>query len=189
MTSPRESGIHRKTQVALGLAPPAPQLSATLTAILSPLQGVRSPWRGFPMPRFQRHIFTCINERSADSPRGCCVAKGGKEVAEALKAKIHQAGLRRIVRANKAGGLDQCSHGTTLVVYPEGVWYGGVGVEDVDEIIRRHIVGGEVVERLVIPDEDLTGRPWPGKAQGGERVEPKPLVLDGLVAPNDQELE
>jgi (2Fe-2S) ferredoxin len=46
-----------------------------------------------------------------------------------------------------------------MVVYPEGVWYGGVGVGDLDEIIRRHIIGGEVVERLVIPDEDLTGKP------------------------------
>lgn len=189
MGRPREAGVIRKIHVAPGPTPTVPQLSATLTAILPPLQGVRHPWRGFPMPRFQRHVFTCINERSADSPRGCCAAKGSKEVAEALKAKLHQAGLRRIVRANKSGCLDQCSRGTTMVVYPEGVWYGGVGVGDLDEIIRRHIIGGEVVERLVIPDEDLTGKPWPGKAEGGERIEPKPLALDGLVAPNDQDLE
>lgn len=189
MTCPRESGTNRKTQVALGTIPTVPQLSATLTAILSPPQGVRHPWRGSLMPRFQRHIFTCINERSADSPRGCCAAKGGEDVAQALKAQLHDAGLRRIVRANKSGCLDQCSRGTTMVVYPEGVWYGGVGVADVDEIIKRHIIGGEVVERLVIPDEDLTGKPWPGEAQGGERVEPKPLALDGLQAPNDQDIE
>jgi (2Fe-2S) ferredoxin len=43
------------------------------------------------------------------------------------------------------------------VVYPDNVWYGGVSVDDVDEIIREHIVCGRVVERLVIPDEELTG--------------------------------
>ena len=44
-----------------------------------------------------------------------------------------------------------------MVVYPEAVWYGGVRLEDVDEIIDEHIVGGRPVQRLVIADEDLTG--------------------------------
>jgi (2Fe-2S) ferredoxin len=44
-----------------------------------------------------------------------------------------------------------------MVVYPEGVWYGRVTPDDVDEIIEKHIEGGQVVERLVIPDEHLTG--------------------------------
>lgn len=183
--APREAGIIRKTQVAHGSAPTVSELSAALTAIFPSLQGVRRPQRGIPMPRFQRHIFTCIHERSADSPRGCCAAKGSEDVAAALKAQLHAAGLRRIVRANKSGCLDQCSRGTTMVVYPEGVWYGGVGLGDVDEIIRRHIIGGEIVERLVIPDDDLTGRPLPPEAQSAERAELKPLELDGLLDPND----
>ncbi len=61
------------------------------------------------------------------------------------------------MRANKSGCLDQCARGTTVVVYPEGTWYGGVTAEDVEEIIREHIVGGEIVDRLVIPDDELTG--------------------------------
>jgi len=36
----------------------------------------------------------------------------------------------------------------TVVVYPEQIWYGGVKVEDVDEIVRRHLLGGVPVERL-----------------------------------------
>ena len=35
---------------------------------------------------------------------------------------------------------------------PEAVWYGGVTLADVDEIIESHIVGGKPVERLVVPD-------------------------------------
>jgi (2Fe-2S) ferredoxin len=42
--------------------------------------------------------------------------------------------------------------GPTVVVYPDDVWYGGVTLADVDEIIDAHIVGGNPVERLVIPD-------------------------------------
>ncbi len=37
-----------------------------------------------------------------------------------------------------------------LVVYPDAVWYTYVDRDDIDEIIDRHVVGGEVVERLKI---------------------------------------
>jgi (2Fe-2S) ferredoxin len=60
-----------------------------------------------------------------------------------------------LVRANKSGCLDQCELGPTVVVYPEAVWYGHVQPEDVDEIIDSHIVNGQPVERLRIPDEVL----------------------------------
>jgi len=109
------------------------------------------------MAKFKRHIFICTNERDSDDERGCCKPKGAADVARAFKKRLFNAGLRRIVRPNTSGCLDQCSHGVTLVVYPEAVWYGGVTVDDVDEIIREHIVGGRPVERLVIPDDELTG--------------------------------
>jgi (2Fe-2S) ferredoxin len=35
-----------------------------------------------------------------------------------------------------------------MVVYPEGVWYAGVTVADVAEIVREHLVSGRPVERL-----------------------------------------
>ena len=54
------------------------------------------------------------------------------------------------VRMNKSGCLDRCDEGPILVVYPDGVWYTYVDRSDIDEIIDRHIVGGEIVERLVI---------------------------------------
>ena len=110
------------------------------------------------MAQFKRHVFICINEREESDPRGCCASKGGAEVAAAFKAKLYEHGLKRIVRANKAGCLDQCARGITVVVYPEAVWYGGVTLEDVDEIIAEHIIGGRPVERLRIPDDKLTGR-------------------------------
>ena len=110
------------------------------------------------MAKFQRHIFVCINQRPGEDARGCCAAKGGAEVATELKKRLYERGLKRVVRPNKAYCLDQCAKGVAMVVYPEGVWYGGVRVEDIDEIIEKHIVGGEPVERLRIPDDELTGR-------------------------------
>jgi len=105
------------------------------------------------MPSFQRHVFVCTNERPADDPRGCCKAKGGVEVRDKMKAELKARGISKLVRANNAGCLDQCERGVTVVVYPEQVWYGGVTVDDVAEIVDKHLVGGQVVERLLIPNQ------------------------------------
>jgi (2Fe-2S) ferredoxin len=98
--------------------------------------------------------WTCENRRDADDPRGCCAAKGSEAIRQALKEEIARRGLKREVRANAAGCLDACAHGPTVVVYPDGIWYGGVRVEDVAEIVERHLVDGVPVERLRI-DERL----------------------------------
>lgn len=100
------------------------------------------------MPPYVRHLFICENQRAEGNPKGCCASKGSREIRERLKAGAHSAGLKGRVRVNSAGCLDQCAHGPTIVVYPEAVWYGGVRLEDVDEILQRHLIEGEPVERL-----------------------------------------
>jgi len=109
------------------------------------------------MPSFQRHVFVCINERAPDHPRGCCKAKGGVDVRDRLKAELKKRGISKVVRANNAGCLDQCEHGVTVVVYPEQVWYGHVTEDDIPEIVEKHLIGGEVVTRLLLPDQPHLG--------------------------------
>jgi (2Fe-2S) ferredoxin len=119
------------------------------------------------MPSFQRHVFVCVNERPPGNPKGCCKAKGAEEVRDELKKRLAAIGLKGSVRANNAGCLDQCETGVTVVVYPEQVWYGHVTVEDVPELIERHILRGEYVERLMLPDQPHLGG----------RMSSPPLVL------------
>ena len=108
---------------------------------------------------YQRHVFVCISGKT-------CPDQGGMEVRDALRVAAMERLGKTNVRVNKAGCLDQCARGTTCVVYPEAVWYGGVTLADVDEIVERHLVGGETVERLVIPDARLTGKEPPGESCG-----------------------
>ena len=103
----------------------------------------------------------CTNQREAGHPRGCCDPQGKAELQGALKQKLALRGLKAKVRANKAGCLDQCEHGPNMVVYPEQVWYGGVTMADLDEIIESHIVEGKPVERLRIADECLNAPSCP----------------------------
>jgi (2Fe-2S) ferredoxin len=100
--------------------------------------------------RYTHHVFVCENRRPDDDPRGCCAAKGSAEIRDAFKAEIHRRGLKKQVRANGTGCLDNCAEGPTVVVYPEGVWYGRVRLEDVPEIVESHLVNGVPVERLLV---------------------------------------
>lgn len=102
-------------------------------------------------------MFVCTNERAPDHPRGSCKLKGSVEVRDTLKAQLKAKGLGKIVRANNAGCLDQCEMGITIVVYPEQVWYGHVTVDDIPEIIEKHLIKGEIVERLLLPDQPHLG--------------------------------
>jgi (2Fe-2S) ferredoxin len=107
------------------------------------------------MPPFVRHVFICENQRPAGHPKGCCADKGALQLRQALKAAIGEAGLAGLVRANGAGCLDTCEYGASVVVYPDAVWYGGVTLADVPELVQSHLKNGRPVERLRIRfDED-----------------------------------
>jgi len=102
------------------------------------------------MSYYKHHVFFCTNQR--DPPEKCCADAGAADMQAYAKGRIKALGLngKGSVRVNKAGCLDRCEEGPCLVVYPDNVWYTYVDREDIDEIIDRHIVKGEVVERLVI---------------------------------------
>ena len=119
------------------------------------------------MSRYQRHVFVCINERPAGHPKGCCLEKGSAAIRDTLKAELHKRGLSGLVRANNSGCLDACAFGPSMVIYPEGIWYGGVKKEDVPEIIEQTILRGTVIQRLLIKD--------PKYAPGAFQYEPLDL--------------
>ena len=100
----------------------------------------------------RRHVFVCTNRRPPGDPKGCCAGKAAELVLDAFKRELAQRGLKGPgqIRANSSGCLGTCALGVSVVVYPEGVWYGGVQPQDVLEIVDRHLVGGEPVERLRI---------------------------------------
>ena len=99
-------------------------------------------------PKYDKHVFVCTNRRLPGHPKGCCAEKGSDAVRDEFKRLLHDCGVKGKVRANAAGCLDQCARGVTVVVYPEQVWYAGVTVGDVDEIIKQHLLGGVPVDRL-----------------------------------------
>lgn len=105
------------------------------------------------MSHYRHHVFFCCNQRKPGE-RVCCNDAGASRVRDYAKKRIKALGLAAPgnTRVNQAGCLERCEEGPCIVIYPEAVWYTYVDEDDVDEIIDRHIVGGEVVERLKLKD-------------------------------------
>jgi (2Fe-2S) ferredoxin len=113
---------------------------------------------------FERHVFVCQNVRPEGAPRPSCTSDGKSELFAQLQQFTKAAGLGGKVRINKAGCLDQCEHGPTLVVYPEAVWYGHVQAGDAEEIVSEHLVGGMPVERLRLDDACVNTKSCPHRS-------------------------
>lgn len=96
-----------------------------------------TPWTGY-----KKHVFVCTSGKT-------CALDGGEEVCKSMREEISQRGLKKEIRINKTGCLDQCGNGPMVVVYPEGVWYSHVQPADGAEIVQSHLIEGTIVDRLL----------------------------------------
>lgn len=72
-------------------------------------------------------------------------------LVEKFREVIKEQGLQGEIRAQRAGCLDACSFGPAVVVYPSGTYYQKVQPEDVERIVKEHLIGGNPVKELELP--------------------------------------
>lgn len=84
-----------------------------------------------------------------------CTSSGSMKIIEAFEDNIKKAGLEGEVAVVKTGCFGLCALGPVVLVYPDQVFYSMVKTEDVEEIVKEHLVKGRIVKRLVY-DETLT---------------------------------
>ncbi|HET6226069.1 MAG TPA: (2Fe-2S) ferredoxin domain-containing protein [Bacteroidia bacterium] len=99
---------------------------------------------------YDKHIFICVNQRAAGAPRRSCGEAHGLEIVDEFKKRLKELNLPLKLRAQKAGCLDICDFGQTVAIYPEGIFYVGVELTDVEEIIQEHIIQNKPVQRLLL---------------------------------------
>lgn len=101
------------------------------------------------MHLYRSHILVCGGTG--------CTSSGSQKIIEELEAKIKENGLENEVCVVRTGCFGLCALGPIMVVYPEGAFYSMVKVEDIDEIVKEHLVKGRIVTRLLYhetKDED-----------------------------------
>ena len=106
------------------------------------------------MPKPERFVFVCTNQRPPGHPRGSCGQKGAREVIARLDKLFQEKDLYSRIRLVPTGCLGPCMEGPIVAVYPDDVWYKELTPDDVEEIVNQHLIEGNPVERLVLKEQD-----------------------------------
>lgn len=93
----------------------------------------------------EKHILVC-------NGTGCTSSKSPK-ILENFKKIIEEKQLKN-VRVIKTGCFGLCAKGPIVIIRPEDTFYAMVQPEDCEEIIEKHIMQGQIVERLLCKDVD-----------------------------------
>ncbi len=93
----------------------------------------------------EKHILVCQGT-------GCTSSKS-PEILENFKKLIKEKDIEN-VRVIKTGCFGLCAKGPIVIIRPEDTFYAMVKPEDCEEIIEKHILNGEKVERLLCKDID-----------------------------------
>lgn len=105
------------------------------------------------MPRPEKHVFVCTQNRPQGHPRGSCTSSGCVDVMNEFMSEIQARNLFEKIGLTNTGCMGPCMLGPSVLVYPEGIMYGKVSKEDVKTIIEEHLLGNKPVEKLVVPTE------------------------------------
>ena len=82
-----------------------------------------------------------------------CTASGSKTLQTTLQKALEEKGLQDEIRIVETGCFGLCALGPIMIIYPEGVFYSNVTVDDIPEIVEEHLLKGRIVQRLVHTDE------------------------------------
>ena len=93
----------------------------------------------------EKHILVCQGT-------GCTSSKS-PEILENFKRIIEEKKIQN-VRVIKTGCFGLCARGPIVIIRPENTFYSMVTPADCEEIIEKHIIKGELVERLLCKDVD-----------------------------------
>ncbi|MEG1499770.1 MAG: NAD(P)H-dependent oxidoreductase subunit E, partial [Clostridia bacterium] len=81
-----------------------------------------------------------------------CESGGSGDLFLEFKQIVEKNEKEEKIEIRKTGCFGLCGEGPIVVVYPKGVFYTHVKKADVQEIFDKHLMGGEVVERLLATD-------------------------------------
>ena len=87
-----------------------------------------------------------------------CHASNSAELMDNLRKYIKEAGLENDVKVVQTGCFGFCAQGPIVKVMPDNVFYVQVTPDDAREIVEKHIVGKELVDRLLYVDPMLKER-------------------------------
>lgn len=81
-----------------------------------------------------------------------CIANNSIDIVHELEKQIEEKGLADKVTVNHVGCFGFCSQGPFVKIYPEDTLYRAVKIKDVEKIVDRDLLNGQIVEELLYVD-------------------------------------
>jgi (2Fe-2S) ferredoxin len=96
--------------------------------------------------RLRRHVFVCTQLRDGGG-KPACGARGGTDIVAAVERELARRGRSEPIGVTSCGCLGPCFDGPNAVVYPDGVWYSGLGADDAPALVDYLLGGPELADR------------------------------------------
>ncbi|SHE45094.1 NAD(P)-dependent iron-only hydrogenase diaphorase component flavoprotein [Tissierella praeacuta DSM 18095] len=117
-----------------------------------------------------------------------CHSGGGDKIKDLIEEKINEKGLGEEIQVVLTGCFGLCESGPNIVVYPEGVFYSHVTLEDVEEIVEEHIIKGHIVKRRLFKESLVEDKIKPVSEVNFYKKQTRIALRNcGVIAPEDIE--
>jgi (2Fe-2S) ferredoxin len=100
------------------------------------------------MKYYRSHVLVCVDSE--------CLSKGAHEVLDAFQDELVAEGLIDEVQVLETSRIGGCVNGPEMMVYPEGVHYADLTVDDIPYLVEEHFLKGRVAKKFVVTEEAPT---------------------------------
>jgi NADH:ubiquinone oxidoreductase subunit F (NADH-binding)/(2Fe-2S) ferredoxin/Pyruvate/2-oxoacid:ferredoxin oxidoreductase delta subunit len=83
-----------------------------------------------------------------------CVSAGALKIKDKIQTVLQAKGLLNEINIIETGCMGPCDYGPVMIVYPEGVFYQKVTLDDIEELVEEHFVKGRPVKRMMLQDKE-----------------------------------
>ena len=93
------------------------------------------------MELFRSHVLICGGTG--------CTSSGSLELLKRFEELLAENDLQKEIKLVHTGCFGLCEAGPVVIVYPEGAFYSRIKVEDVETIVKEHLIKGRIVTNLL----------------------------------------